>query len=165
MVSFDSLIQDTKIFGKDYTQEYSIYDGDFSQIVLPQFIVEEITKSQDKVKVKFLQLHLLNYNNIYDDYSVGEDYSSFFYIPPNITEDVIDPGITEIMLGDWNLDGSVNILDAVMIINHIVYGGGDHSPYSLLAADVNQDSFVDILDVVEMVNSIVNLVDLGTIEV
>ena len=69
VIRFDSLIQDTKIFGKDYTEQYPIYEGGFGQQVLPEFIVEEITKSQDKVKVKLLQLHFLDYGSVYEDYS------------------------------------------------------------------------------------------------
>ncbi len=54
-----------------------------------------------------------------------------------------------IILGDLNADGILNILDIVLMINMIL-----SNEYSV-AADVNEDGFVDILDVVIMVNILV----------
>ena len=168
IVRFDSLIQDTKIFGKDYTEQYTIYDGDLAQEVLPGFIVEEITKSQDKVKVKLFQLHFLDYGRIHPDYSLDQDYSAF-YIPPDITDDSEEDDAADtitLYLGDTNADGLVNVLDVVAIVSHVVAGGsGITNQYSLMAADVNQDQLINVLDVVAIVSSVVNQVDLGTIEV
>ena len=51
-----------------------------------------------------------------------------------------------LLLGDLNLDGILNILDIVMMINMIL-----DNEYTVIA-DINQDESVDILDVVVMVN-------------
>ena len=52
------------------------------------------------------------------------------------------------ILGDINNDDIVNVLDVVLLVNIILYGG------DLSNADVNQDGIVNILDVVTLVNII-----------
>ena len=52
------------------------------------------------------------------------------------------------ILGDINNDDIVNVLDVVLLVNIILYGG------DLSNADVNQDGVVNILDVVTLVNII-----------
>ena len=59
----------------------------------------------------------------------------------------LDP--QNVVLGDINEDGILNILDIVLMINMIL-----SNEYSLVA-DVNEDGFVNILDVVLMVNILV----------
>ena len=54
------------------------------------------------------------------------------------------------MPGDANNDGSLNILDIVLMVNMIL---GDE--YDSLA-DINEDDIVDILDIVSLVNIILN---------
>ena len=56
----------------------------------------------------------------------------------------------EIVLGDINADGSIDILDVVMIVGMILNGG-----YSLLC-DMNYDGNMDVMDVVILVSSILN---------
>ena len=56
-------------------------------------------------------------------------------------------------LGDVNLDGNLNVLDAVMLAAYVL-GNTDLSNESLLNADMNQDEIVDILDVVILINII-----------
>ena len=56
---------------------------------------------------------------------------------------------SEGILGDINEDGSLDILDIVLIINMIL-----SNEYSMVA-DVNEDGFVNILDVIVMVNILV----------
>ena len=52
-------------------------------------------------------------------------------------------------LGDVNLDGSLNILDIVIIAN-IILGAAESVP----EADVNQDGELNILDIVSLANMI-----------
>ena len=54
-------------------------------------------------------------------------------------------------IGDANLDGSINVLDIVVVVNHIleIYPIEDEFVY---LADVNTDGLVDILDIVQLVN-------------
>jgi len=53
------------------------------------------------------------------------------------------------ILGDTNYDGSINILDVVLVISLILDGG------YILAGDMNQDGSLNILDTVSLVNLIV----------
>jgi hypothetical protein len=63
----------------------------------------------------------------------------------------------EIMNGDVNDDGSVDIADAVCIVNHIV--GKPTSEFVYASADVNSDVTIDIADAVRIVNFIVRKID------
>ena len=56
-------------------------------------------------------------------------------------------------IGDTNIDGFINVLDIVVIVNHIleIYPIEDGLMY---LADVNTDGLVDILDIVFLVNMI-----------
>ncbi len=62
------------------------------------------------------------------------------------------PGLPddEILYGDANNDGIVNILDIITIINYIM--GGNPDPFNFEAADVNNDGVINILDVIFDVN-------------
>jgi len=55
-----------------------------------------------------------------------------------------------IISGDINLDGGLNILDVVLLVNIIL--NGDDNPN----ADINDDGIINILDVVVLVNIIFN---------
>ena len=57
-----------------------------------------------------------------------------------------------LFLGDANLDSNINILDLIIIVNHII-GNSLVSNTSIL--DYNQDSFIDILDVTSIISDII----------
>ena len=56
-------------------------------------------------------------------------------------------------LGDVNADGSIDVLDIVVVVNIIVdiYNPSDDE---FAAADMNNDGVVDVLDIVTLVNTI-----------
>jgi len=60
---------------------------------------------------------------------------------------------SEIMAGDTNFDGIVDILDIVRIVDQIM-GNSEFNDDEFIAADFNDDSIVDILDIVQIVNYI-----------
>jgi len=63
--------------------------------------------------------------------------------------------INQAELGDVNFDGSINVLDAVLIINFILYI--DHpTNEQFLVADINNDTSLDILDIVLLINLIID---------
>lgn len=83
--------------------------------------------------------------------------TSFLYELPTVSDKDYDPeSITEeILLGDINMDGSINLFDLVMCLNHvaqktILYGN------ALIAADVNKDGNVNLYDLMNMLNDIEN---------
>jgi len=55
--------------------------------------------------------------------------------------------------GDANLDGEINVLDVVTLVNYIT-GNIDLDNNAVAAADVNNDENIDVLDVVTLVNLI-----------
>ena len=55
--------------------------------------------------------------------------------------------------GDANLDGEINVLDVVTLVNYIT-GNIDLDDNAVDAADVNNDENIDVLDVVTLVNLI-----------
>ncbi len=57
------------------------------------------------------------------------------------------------IVGDVNLDGTVNISDAVYIINYVFAGGPEPMPI-LLAGDANCDGTVNVSDAVRIINYI-----------
>ena len=135
IVEFDSLIQDTKMFGMDYTQDNSV----FNQTVYRYFIVESVKKSVSGVDVKLLQLHDLLDTN-YGNTEYASDASE---------------GITfNYGGGDVNFDGAVNVLDVVDIINTTV-GSQSFTSEQIAEGDVNADSLLNILDAIIILNNIV----------
>ena len=57
---------------------------------------------------------------------------------------------------DLNLDGSVNIVDVIGVVN-IIIGLSSPTETQLCSADINADGTVNIVDVIAIVNTIINL--------
>ena len=57
-------------------------------------------------------------------------------------------------LGDINSDGSIDILDVVMVVNFVL-GVNEPSSSQFFAADINGDSIINILDIVAVVGLII----------
>ena len=58
-----------------------------------------------------------------------------------------------LIVGDLNLDGVVNILDIISSIN-LILEDPSHDPFDLFKADINRDGKIDILDIIQLVNSV-----------
>ena len=61
----------------------------------------------------------------------------------------------ESLLGDVNMDGSINVADVIAIVNIIL--GKDNGPiysYDHVAADMNGDDNINIVDATTLVNVI-----------
>ena len=54
------------------------------------------------------------------------------------------------IIGDLNYDDSINILDVIILVNHIL----SPAAVELDGADINNDGEINILDVVALVNII-----------
>ena len=67
-----------------------------------------------------------------------------------------------VMLGDVNQDGHVNISDVTSLINYLL--SKDAGTYSIDNADTNRDGSVTIADVTLLVNSLLTGVDLNPVE-
>jgi len=56
----------------------------------------------------------------------------------------------DILAGDLNLDGILNVLDIVLMVNMVLDDGYDE------VADMNGDGVINILDIVTLINTILN---------
>ena len=68
---------------------------------------------------------------------------------------VITMSYNDVVLGDLDENGSINILDVVMLVN-IVLGVLDPTSQQEISADLNADGTINILDVVQLVSMILN---------
>jgi len=64
-------------------------------------------------------------------------------------------GDSNILMGDLNSDGVIDILDLVSIVN-IIVGNINPTPSQVISGDLNGDGVIDILDLVELLNSILD---------
>ena len=71
------------------------------------------------------------------------------------TESSFSIQINQTALGDINYDGLINVLDAVLIINFIIYIENPTNE-QFIASDINNDTSLDVLDVVLLINLIIN---------
>ena len=58
-------------------------------------------------------------------------------------------------LGDTNLDGIINVLDILLLLNHILYDT-ELSELGLVNADFNNDDLINVSDIVLIVQLILN---------
>ena len=58
-------------------------------------------------------------------------------------------------LGDINADGTINVLDIVILVN-IIIGTQIPSEMEQLSADMNEDGMINVQDIVLLVNSVIN---------
>ena len=101
-----------------------------------------------------------NYNGINLEYTIDNNiiWLDHYTLPPhspyygifNLTFQLNEP-----MLGDINQDGTPDILDIILIVNHII-------EITLLTdlefqiADMNGDDSIDVIDIILLVNTIMN---------
>ncbi|HNS18706.1 MAG TPA: FISUMP domain-containing protein [Bacteroidales bacterium] len=67
---------------------------------------------------------------------------------PSLPED-------DFVCADVNVDGLVNVLDVITLVNYIMAGGPE--PFDAEAADVNADGYINVLDIIFMVNTIMQV--------
>ena len=87
------------------------------------------------------------------------DYSASIVISPDASFDQIIPLTMtilgpEIIYGDINFDGFINVLDVVGLVGFVVQSTNPPNSAQFEAGDVNQDTFLNVLDVVMVVNLI-----------
>lgn len=62
---------------------------------------------------------------------------------------------TNLVIGDINNDGEINISDLVSVIEYVI-GDMDLNQSELLAADINEDGIVNVSDVIALTNTLLN---------
>ena len=59
----------------------------------------------------------------------------------------------DVLLGDVNSDGIINVIDIVNLVNYILNGGNN---IDVVAADFNEDGIINVIDIVNLVNFILS---------
>ena len=119
--------------GTDATDDYKIYrDGSWMGII-----------SGDQME----------YNDVVTEADVVYDYCIESVNECGSSGWTCDTGFSSTPQGDVNADGSIDVLDIVVVVNIIIetYIPSDDE-YS--AADMNSDGMVDVLDIIILVNAI-----------
>ena len=131
----------------------------------PLFGYERTRKSQE-----IMVMYFNDYQTILAGLNTSSEYSHALQLYPNaiptqmndltleyngVWDLVLLPNWAEIVAGggDSNLDGTLNVLDIVGTVAHIL-GNAELSPEGALAADFNGDGTLNVLDVVATVNAI-----------
>ena len=73
----------------------------------------------------------------------------------NTYTQVITLSYNDVMMGDLDGDGIINILDIILEVN-IILGVIDPTPQQETAGDLNADGTINILDVVQLVDMILS---------
>ena len=89
----------------------------------------------------------------------GEYYASLVVNPEGSFYQIVPINLTvldyEVVLGDVNFDGNINVLDIVGLMGFIIDGNSPTNS-EFQASDVNEDNNLDVLDVVIIVNIILS---------
>ena len=116
---------DFKPYGIDYMNDNSLLGQEISY----HWVVKSVVKKQDRVTVKANQFHYLNPDNVIEqsptfnnDLVSGDSSSS-----SNLEQ-------TTIVLGDVNLDGTVDVLDIVSMVN-IILGNAEPEELEVFVSD------------------------------
>ena len=70
----------------------------------------------------------------------------------SIIEDLLNN--SNLVMGDVNFNGSIDVSDIVLIVNIILGTGNNISDNALTVADLNQDGIVNVADIILVVNII-----------
>ena len=115
----------------------------------PSLPVCSVIYQVDEVAVdsEFVEIWLINAIGYGEDIGTTYETSDILLEIPIVANDIL--------LGDINFDGAVNILDVVILVNFTLdIDSPTEAEFS--AADVNQDGAINVLDVVQIVNITLN---------
>ena len=85
---------------------------------------------------------------IVSDLSSAENHG---YLGDSPEIDNSDPLWETILQGDINVDGEVNVVDVIMVVNMILEDLTNQD-----SADINSDGLINVVDVILLVNIILN---------
>ena len=87
------------------------------------------------------------------EFEIDSNFYGNWVLPPSSAFIFVSSLPEENLIGDVNLDGSINVLDIVVIVNCIV---NTCEIEDISIGDYNSDSSLDVLDIVSLVNLILN---------
>ncbi|MBC8255873.1 MAG: hypothetical protein H8E85_01020 [Candidatus Marinimicrobia bacterium] len=133
-------------------------DGDYSNQVQVNWIESEATDEYKIYRDGSWMGIISNSQTVYTDV-IAENDVVYDYCIESVNECgssewTCDTGYSSTSQGDVNDDGTIDVLDVVIVIGIIIE---THIPTDdeLSAADINGDGIVDVLDIVILVNTIV----------
>ena len=99
------------------------------------------------------------YKDYYDscDYAMA-DPDNVFAAPPGQIFESVETGSLVAFPYNVNTDCEINVIDAVLIVNHIL-GSNTLEDAIQFLADVNEDSGIDVLDVVALIQAILDAME------
>ena len=121
----------------------------------------EIPETLDEWKSIFVRAGLKNIKAIDKSYIITEDIggamfwefsSDKFSNLLNVVDYVFNQESSDNIIGDFNNDETINILDVVILVEHIL----SPAAVELDGADINNDGNVNVIDVVLLVEIILN---------
>jgi hypothetical protein len=59
-----------------------------------------------------------------------------------------------LLVGDANLDNSINILDIIYLVNEVLYNDSDPSVFDLYKIDIDKNGSIDVTDIIQLINII-----------
>jgi hypothetical protein len=120
-------------------RQFSGNDGEL--LTLNLSLSEEMYSGDYYVTLKNIQLTTPDYETI-----TPEDQSFLIHV-------------SDVLMGDVNSDGSINVTDVVLIIDEIL--GKNPTNFNAVAADVNYDGSINVTDAVLVIDAILGKVTLN----
>ena len=99
-----------------------------------QFILTEFIEFSDQMQFRF----------------IASDLTSPSLVEAAVDDFKLEGIVYQSSLGDINLDGSIDVVDIVLLVNNVL------DENFTLDSDINNDGFVNVLDVVTLVNLILD---------
>ena len=99
--------------------------------------------------------------NCYEESCIEDPYCHECPLTPPVSFSVVVGDLFPNTMGDANIDGDLNVLDIVSIIEYILNVDQSNFNYDsnqlfITLVDINDDYYVDILDIVQIIDLILN---------
>lgn len=147
VVKFDSLYNNVKAFGEDYTQE-NTRNG---QLIYPFFIITSVTKSSKNIKIECMQLHKLK-----GDFNAGKgSVSRRSELGINSFDLIYDENGYVTDAEEYLINGHITLEDKSIIENYVAGSNKYLTSNQILLADLSDDGSIDGYDV-NILNVILN---------
>ena len=111
-----------------------------------RFVLSDFTDITSQIKFKFIA------SDIFNDGDVGSGGS---LVEAALDDFILEAIAFDSIAGDVNLDGSLDVLDVVIVVN-IILDEFDASEDQLNAADINNDGTITVVDIVLLVSLVLN---------
>ena len=88
------------------------------------------------------------------DFSIDIESSWYgVFVLNSLTSYVFATPLSQCLPGDVNVDGIINVIDIVSVVNYIIIGG-NLSESECCTMDLNSDGIINVIDIVSLVSII-----------